>query len=316
MKNQEDRIESVFESSMKPNKGIPASIERQQKLRISSLIADEKIINSKINTDPELYSKRHSDLECPQVYINLKSILKENTKKVFDHVEIFNSLRIKDTEKETRINDIRLKQRANDINNVRSAPLINQKSKQIIEEKKRKEIAEEVLDSGDDDYHESLREYFPEGNSSISRASLPKPIKRQKARINEALTADILKSSMKLRENMQVSNQHEMSIQKLNSPKRLKAMPTINVQNKEKKRKKKIKNQQSAVSFTYRVPPPSSKLRTKNDSVNIRSNPIVSNKYAQFSPFIQSIRYQDGFNYEELKSRGHEIVDYKLLTTN
>ena len=365
METEEGKTDLALESTpIEIKENTPVAVDSQPEQIESKEIPEKEINNipekddvheeSKISTPTEKKSqKKSNDFTTPQIHISLKTPLKEKEEKI---IEIADSLKVRAEAKKTKINNMRLKQKASDIKTVRSVPLINPKSKKILVQKEIKAKKAEEMQNSDDDYHDSVKDYFPESPLSISKISN----KTKKLRVSEVISTETLKSTMKLRENLKETHQEpEVSTQSLDITERSKLMSTKKAQKIEeikksiegreldectfkpqliskmqapvviaektkpasngslkKKKEPKPLNQKAAIDFSYRVPPPGSKIRVENSSSSLDSIPIVSERYAQISPFTQSVRYQAGFNYEEVKAKAHQMVDYKLLASN
>lgn len=84
------------------------------------------------------------------------------------------------------------------------------------------------------------------------------------------------------------------------------------------KRKVKVDKSQSLLATSMkelasRIPPPNKKHEKLAPVAEVGSSAIVTEKYAQLSPFLQNVRYKTGYNLNEIAAKGQPMVDYRQL---
>jgi hypothetical protein len=325
----------------------PGSAEVHQK-------SEEKIpfIDSEIPGDesqgPGSYRtpKNNSTIEFAsgvKIFISLKSLNGTSFKNINSPIE--ESLRQRQSEKESKINSMRLKHKAQQIDKIKEVPTINHKSRKILENKGNFKLnPNQNLNSDDED---TLVDYLP--GSSVSGT-----FKRKKVSQEELIKLNLLKSAMKLREGLKGALP-EPEKNKLNLLERSKAVkdkiekkreefekekaqkelenctfkPNIIKKLDLNPNKKPIKRTESApivneeivaqnvfLEFNYRVPPPSSFINVIEKSPKNLKGPIISSRYSQITPVQVSARYPTGYNKDAIISKAKPMVDYKLLVNN
>lgn len=176
--------------------------------------------------------------------------------------------------------------------------------------------------------------------------------KAKKEKKFDGTSIELLKSAMKLRENLKDAVVPEVPLSKLSFEARAKlteskkaalfessqklkkdnelqgctfkpeliskVQPSVNVSMKHSKsevmiEKKPLEPQLSITDFSYRIPAPGGVIQFHGKKQRrVMATPLVTEKYSQITPFAQPIRYKTGYNAAEILAKGQLMVNYNL----